>query len=66
MSVTEKQTKNSDECLALTVKDFCRKFNISRSTLYKYEKNGSIRLIRAFGKTLVPTDEVRRLLGGAA
>lgn len=65
MTATEKP-KSTDEPLVLTVQQFCRKFNISRTTVYKYEKLGKIRLVRALGRTLIPLAEARRLLGEEA
>ena len=56
--------KPNDEPLALTVRDFCRRVGISRSSLYAYTKAGKIRVVYVAGRTLVPMTEVRRLLGG--
>jgi excisionase family DNA binding protein len=51
--------------LAFRVNPFCQRLGISRATLYKYVKLGKIRVIKIGGRTLVPAEEVQRLLSGA-
>jgi excisionase family DNA binding protein len=48
---------------AFTVRDFCQALSISRSHLYSLVKQGRIRIVKVGGRTLVPSAELRRLLG---
>lgn len=50
------------EPLALRVKDFCQRIGISPSTFWVLVKSEKIRVIRISGRTLVPADEVKRIL----
>jgi excisionase family DNA binding protein len=47
--------------LALRIPEACQKLGISRSTLWKYAKQGKIRLIHIGGRTLVSHAEAVRL-----
>ena len=46
---------------AWRVKDACRQFGISRTTLYELRKQGKLKMIAVAGRALVPDCEVRRL-----
>lgn len=48
---------------AWRVNEFCRLVGVSRTSFYKAVKSGSIRVITIAGRTLVPANEVARLLG---
>lgn len=48
--------------LALRVKDFCARIGISASTFWKRVSEEKIRVIRIGGRTLVPAEEVARIL----
>ena len=52
--------------LAHQVKSFCQRVGISRATFYKYVELGKIRVVKIGGRTLVPAEEVTRLLSGGA
>ncbi len=52
------------EPMALTIRQFCKHFNVSRSSLYVYAKQGRVRIVRVCGRTLVPMSEALRLLNG--
>jgi hypothetical protein len=54
------------EPLALRVPDACRVIGIGRTKLYGEAKAGRVKLIRIGGRTLVPMDELRRLIAEAA
>ena len=60
------QTVASDEPLALTIRQFCKRFNVGRSTLYQYIKAGRIRSVSVCGRTLISMKEADRLLSGKA
>jgi len=47
--------------LALTVRDFCARIKISRSSFWKYTRAGKIRVIRIGSRVLVPADEAQRV-----
>jgi excisionase family DNA binding protein len=49
---------------ALRVNEFCRLVGVSRTSFYKAVNSGAIRVIKIAGRTLVPADEVSRLLSG--
>jgi excisionase family DNA binding protein len=48
---------------AWRVDDAVRQLSISRATLYKMAKNGELRLAKVGGRTVVPDNEIRRLVG---
>ena len=50
------------EPLALRVADACRAVGIGKTLFYHLAKEGSISLTRVGGRTLVPVEELRRLL----
>jgi len=50
--------------MAYQVNHFCKLMGVSPASLYKYAKLGQVRLISVCGRTLVPADEVERLLAG--
>jgi hypothetical protein len=54
------------EPLALRVSDACRAIGIGRTKLYSEAKAGRLKLIRIAGRTVVPMDELRRLISEAA
>jgi excisionase family DNA binding protein len=47
---------------AWQVNEFCRLVGISRTSFYKAVKNGTIRVSKIAGRTLISSDEVARLL----
>jgi excisionase family DNA binding protein len=52
------------EPLALTVKQFTERMNISRATVYKLVAAKKLRTVKLAGRTLIPQAEVARLLAG--
>jgi len=54
----------NSEPLAYRVREFCDRIRISPSTFWKYVRAGKIRVIRIGGRTLVPANEVQRILRG--
>ena len=55
-----------NKMLALTIKQFCQRVGISRSSVYLYAKKGQIRLTRICGRTVICASEIDRLLNGTA
>jgi predicted site-specific integrase-resolvase len=49
---------------AFRVKPFCQRVGISPASFYKYVGLGKIRVVKIGGRTLVPAEEVARLLSG--
>lgn len=56
-----KKTTNETQ-LAYRVPEFCRRVGIGHSTFWKHHKLGKICTIQFGRRTLVPADEVARLL----
>ena len=52
----------NDVPLAWRVKPFWQRLGISASTFWKLVKSEKIRVIRVGGRTLIPHDEVERIL----
>ena len=42
-----------------TVKEFCRRHGIGRSTFYKLVRRGSLRVVKLGSRTLIPSDSER-------
>ncbi len=51
---------------AFRVNDATKIIGLSRGSLYDLEKSGKLRFVRIAGRTLVPADELRRLIAEAA
>lgn len=50
----------------LTIREACERLRISRATLYKLVKRGSLRLVKVGGKSLIPEEAILRLVGTTA
>lgn len=55
-----------DRPRAYGVKQFCRVFNVSRSTTYKLIAAGKLKSVRVAGRRLIPADGAEALLDGDA
>jgi excisionase family DNA binding protein len=51
----------SSDRQAFQVTEACITLGISRSTFCRLAKNGDIRVVKVYGRTLVPAEEVGRL-----
>ena len=47
---------------AYSVRDFCNKFSLSRSTAYNLMANGRLRSVKVAGRRLIPADAAEALL----
>ena len=54
------------ERITITVDDFAARAGISRATAWRRVRDGSVRVVRLGGRTLVPASEVRRIAEGVA
>lgn len=45
-----------------TINEFCRMFNISRKTLYRWKTEGIVKTIKVKGKSLISEVEITKLL----
>jgi excisionase family DNA binding protein len=54
--------KQTEAPLAYRVPEFCRRIGVSPSTFWKHHAQGKIRTIRIGRRSLVPADEVARIL----
>ncbi len=52
------------ERITLTVDEFGARAGISRATAWRRVRDGSVRVVRLGGRTLVPASEVRRIAEG--
>ena len=50
-----------DSPKARRIPDACAALGVSRSTIYKLEAQGKIKLVRIAGRTVVPESEIDRL-----
>jgi hypothetical protein len=66
MSTASNSAAEMTAPLAYRVKDFCARIGIAPSTFWKCVGREEIRIIKIGGRTLVPADEVERLLRGKA
>lgn len=57
-----KDASNAPVVSALTVKEFCKRYSLSRSTLYELIRKGEIRTARIGGRRLIPVVEAEALL----
>lgn len=55
-------TANSNRAAAYRVREGCAALGISRAHLYALEKRKKIRLVRVGRRTLIPADEIDRLV----
>lgn len=51
---------------AYSVKDFCKAFGLSRSTVYNLMADGRLRTVKVAGRRLIPADAGEALLSGEA
>jgi excisionase family DNA binding protein len=51
---------------AYGVRDFCKAFGVSRSTVYNLMADGRLRTVRVAGRRLIPADAAEALLRGEA
>lgn len=51
---------------AYSVKDFCKAYGVSRSTVYNLIADGTLRSIRIRGRRLISADDAEALLQGPA
>ena len=49
---------------AYGVRDFCKAFGVSRSTVYNLLASGKLRSVRIAGRRLIPADAAEALLSG--
>ena len=49
---------------AYRVRDFCKAFGVSRSTVYNLMADGRLRTVRIAGRRLIPADAAEALLQG--
>ena len=47
---------------AYGVRDFCKAFGVSRSTVYNLIADGTLRSVRVAGRRLIPADAAEALL----
>jgi predicted site-specific integrase-resolvase len=57
-----KATKTPEAPLAYRVPDFCARIGIAKSTFWKFQAAGKIRTFSIGRRTLVPAQEVQRIL----
>lgn len=48
-----------------TIPEACERLRISRATLYKLIKRGTLTLVKVGGKSLIPEEAIQKLLGAA-
>jgi excisionase family DNA binding protein len=48
----------------LTIKEACERLRISRATLYKLVRRGTLSLVKVGGKSLVKEEALQKLVGG--
>ncbi len=48
----------------LSIAEFLQRVPIKRTAFYAAVKRGDIRVVRIGGRTLIPTDEIERLVRG--
>ena len=48
----------------LTIREACERLRISRATLYKLAKRGTLTLVKIGGKSLIPEEALLKLIGG--
>lgn len=51
--------------LAYSIKEACQVSSLGRSTLYTHIATGRLRVVRVGGRTLIPADALRALVGGS-
>jgi excisionase family DNA binding protein len=56
----------ASEKRAYRVNDFCAAHGVSRSTVYKMMKAGTLRTVLVGGRRLIPKDAAEALLNGGA
>jgi excisionase family DNA binding protein len=49
---------------AYGVRDFCKAFGVSRSTVYNLISDGRLRTVKVAGRRLIPADAAEALLHG--
>lgn len=54
---------NQDK-LAYSIKEACKATSLSRTTIYAHVASGRLRVVRIGGRTVIPTESLRELLGG--
>ena len=47
---------------ALSVREFCHDYNVSRRTMYDLIESGQLPDVKVLGKRLIPTDSAEALL----
>ena len=52
--------------LLYRINDFVQVTGLGRSTTYRLIKEGKLRIVKIAGRTLIPADEVTRLIEAAA
>lgn len=55
-------TDTQPNLLANRIQDACRRLGVGRSTLYELIKTGEIRTIKIGTRTLVPEDELQKVI----
>jgi excisionase family DNA binding protein len=55
-----------DERRAYRVNEFCESYRVSRNTVYKMMKAGTLRTVLVGGRRLIPAEAAEALLNGGA
>lgn len=61
-----KATLNIPQRDAYKIDEAAQKLSISRASVYRLNKAGSIRIVRIAGRSVVPASEIARLVSGDA
>ncbi|QLP97479.1 MAG: helix-turn-helix domain-containing protein [Rhodoblastus sp.] len=61
----DKAAPNIPQRDAYKVEEAAQKLSLSRASIYRLSKAGSIRIVKIAGRTVVPASEIARLLGEA-
>jgi excisionase family DNA binding protein len=59
-----RQTLSVPDRAAWSINDGARRIGVGRTTIYKLAAEGKIRLVKVAGRTLIPDEELVRLIKG--
>lgn len=55
--------QNNPEKLAYSIKEACMVSSLSRTTIYSHISAGRLQAVRVGGRTVIPADSLRALIG---
>lgn len=57
---------NAAPKIAYSIREACQASSLGRTTIYSHISAGRLRVVRVGGRTLIPVDALRALVGGEA